>query len=719
MITLPMSHVSIPADVAPVESVLCTQELRHRPSRPPDYKKENRALVALAQALSENPRKILQTLVDTILEVTGSGSAGISLLTPSDGGKNFYWPAIAGKWTSYIGSGTPRDFGPCGEVLDRNATLLFNHPERRYTYLQPASPPVEEALLVPFYVEDKAVGTIWAISHSPDFKFDGEDERLLNSLGKFASSAFQVVGALETHELFRQQSLTFDTTLSTITDFAYIFDRNGRFRYVNRALLDLWGLKLEEAVGKNFFDLKYPDELAGRLQGQIQQVIDTKQGLKDETPYTSPTGVAGYYEYIFQPVFDANGNVEAVAGSTRDISSRRKMEEDLRDAKARLESTLYASEIATWTFDIRRDRVVADGNLARLYSASVTKQDAAGGPFQQYLAAVHPEDRDAVEAAVQEAIREPGKFFEKDYRLVQSDGSIRWVTARGRVERDLEGNPLQFPGVLIDITERKRAEESYRKLAETLDAQVQARTQELQTRNAEMLEQAEELRDLSNRLQASQDAERRRIARELHDSAGQIIVALGMNLDLLAQAADPSSISERLDESRKLVRDLNDEIRTVSYLLHPPILDEAGLTGALAWYIDGFRQRSSGLRVELNVSPAIGRFSDEMELAIFRIVQECLTNIHRHSGADTASVELTPIGRNISLTIDDNGKGMSSEKLASMRLVRSGVGITGMRERVRHLGGTLEISSSDRGTKIAVTLPIAVEDLSAGKNTAA
>jgi PAS domain S-box-containing protein len=700
-----MGNASAPADVAPVESVLCTQELRHRKSRPPDYQKENRALVALAEALSESPRKILQKLADTILEVTGSGSAGISLLTAGDGGNSFYWPAIAGNWTSYIGGGTPRDFGPCGDVLDRNTALLFNHPERRYTYLQSANPPVEEALLVPFYVEGKAVGTIWAISHDPGFKFDGEDERLLNSLGKFASSAFQVMNALDANEMFRQQALTFDTTLSTIADFTYIFDREGRFRYVNKALLDLWGLKLEDALGKNFFELKYPSELAERLQRQIQQVVDTKQGLKDETPYTSPTGAGGYYEYIFQPVFDAEGNVKSVSGSTRDISGRKRMESDLRDAKSRLESTLYAGEIATWTFDIQNNRVVADDNLARMFSTTVTEQDAAGGPLEHYLAAIHPEDVSAVREAIEEAIRVPGKLFESDYRLVRLDGSVRWVTARGRVERDANGKPIQFPGVMLDVTERKIAEQNVRKLTGTLEAQVEARTRELEARNAEILQQSQQLRDLSNRLQQSQDDERRRIARELHDSAGQIIVALAMNLAQIApNPADPEGAT-RLEESRKLIQDLNNEVRTVSYLLHPPLLDEAGLSGALGWYVEGLQQRGSGIRVELEMPRSFGRLSDEMEMAIFRIVQECLTNIHRHSGAATAKIQLVPSKSNILLKIQDDGKGISREKLAGIRQKRSGVGLTGIRERVRHFDGTIEITSDGCGTTVAVSLP--------------
>src|SRR5580704_12884519 len=177
---------------APVslESILCTDELGRRPTRAPDFEAENHALVALAQALADSPRSILQTLADTILDVLRSDSAGISLLTEDE--KQFYWPAIAGVWKPHIGGGTPRDFGPCGDVLDRNMPLMFRHFERRYEYFLPVTPPVEECLLVPFYVHGKAVGTIWAIAHDQRRKFDAEDKRILESLGTFASSAYQI-----------------------------------------------------------------------------------------------------------------------------------------------------------------------------------------------------------------------------------------------------------------------------------------------------------------------------------------------------------------------------------------------------------------------------------------------------------------------------------------------------------------------------------------------
>jgi signal transduction histidine kinase len=200
-VTQEMSRIAPPRDsLVPLESILCTEELNQRPSRLPDYEAENRALVLLVRALANSPRIILQTLADTILEVFQADSAGISLLTKEDGGKRFYWPAIAGVWQPHVGGGTPRDFGPCGDVLDRDAPLLFRHFERRYPYLLPVTPPIEECLLVPFYSHDKAVGTIWAIAHDERRKFDAEDLRQLQSMGRFASAAYQAVEIMAASE---------------------------------------------------------------------------------------------------------------------------------------------------------------------------------------------------------------------------------------------------------------------------------------------------------------------------------------------------------------------------------------------------------------------------------------------------------------------------------------------------------------------------------------
>jgi signal transduction histidine kinase len=169
--------------------------LLKRPRRPPDHERENSALAALVSALADSPRTILQTLADKILEVLDADSAGLSLLTKE--GNRFYWAAIAGAWRPHLGGGTPRNFGPCGDVLDCNATMLFTHWERRYPYLSAAMPLAEEGLLAPFFVNGKAVGTIWVIAHRNHRNFDGEDQRLLESMGRFASAAYQTVESIE------------------------------------------------------------------------------------------------------------------------------------------------------------------------------------------------------------------------------------------------------------------------------------------------------------------------------------------------------------------------------------------------------------------------------------------------------------------------------------------------------------------------------------------
>jgi transcriptional regulator with GAF, ATPase, and Fis domain len=188
-------ETAIPERLVPLESILRTEELDRRPRRPPDHERENAALLTLSRALADSPHIILQTLAEKVLEVLQADSAGLSLLTKDE--KRFYWAAIAGAWRPHIGGGTPRNFGPCGDVLDRCVPMLFTHWELRYPYLAPATPLAEEGLLAPFYVNGRAVGTIWAIAHTHHRKFDAEDLRLLESLGRFASAAYQAVASID------------------------------------------------------------------------------------------------------------------------------------------------------------------------------------------------------------------------------------------------------------------------------------------------------------------------------------------------------------------------------------------------------------------------------------------------------------------------------------------------------------------------------------------
>jgi two-component system NarL family sensor kinase len=229
--------------------------------------------------------------------------------------------------------------------------------------------------------------------------------------------------------------------------------------------------------------------------------------------------------------------------------------------------------------------------------------------------------------------------------------------------------------------------------------------------HAEELEKAQQsLRRLSGQLLQVQDDERRRLARELHDGAGQILAALNMNLESLHDAIKAQvapQLAQRLAESIRLANQVIKETRTLSYLLHPPLLDEAGLRDALRWFVGGFIERS-GIQTELEISPNFSRLPRELEIAIFRIIQEGLTNIHRHSGSRRASIHLALQDSEVALTIRDEGTGMppASSVEESRKSRKLGVGIAGMRERVLQLGGRFEIAGGNPGTVVKAVFPL-------------
>jgi len=246
--------------------------------------------------------------------------------------------------------------------------------------------------------------------------------------------------------------------------------------------------------------------------------------------------------------------------------------------------------------------------------------------------------------------------------------SSRWTTLRDR-----NGKSEGWLEINTDITARKRAEESARRL--------------------------------SGRILSLQDDERRRIARGLHDSLGQYLAALKMNLDVFRTSKDDKA--KLASDCAEIVDKCLNETRTISHLLHPPLLDEAGFDSAARWYVDGFSQRS-GIKVNLNLPQKLSRMHRDVEVALFRAVQECLTNVHRHSGSSVVDVRLSLSAKQIRLEIKDDGRGIPQERLRSLNqgAADAGVGLAGMRERIRELGGSLEIRSERAGVTVIVRIPI-------------
>ena len=291
-----------------------------------------------------------------------------------------------------------------------------------------------------------------------------------------------------------------------------------------------------------------------------------------------------------------------------------------------------------------------------------------------------------------------GRFEDEGGWRIRKDGSRFWANVVITALRDSSGNLKGFSKITRDTTERMLALEALRKSNKELREEVDRRTQA----EGKLQQSERSLRRLSGHLLRMQDEERRRLGRELHDSVGQYLAALKMGLDSLDDSSD-SQIQECIRMTDLCIK----EVRTISYLLYPPMLEEVGLRSAIPWYIEGFSKRS-GIQVTCDIDPNVGRLSRDAELAIFRILQESLTNVHRHSESPTAQVALGLEDGTVCLQVSDQGKGISSSVLepgadSSNTL---GVGVRGMTERMSQLGGSLELSSNERGTTVRARVPL-------------
>jgi PAS domain S-box-containing protein len=298
-----------------------------------------------------------------------------------------------------------------------------------------------------------------------------------------------------------------------------------------------------------------------------------------------------------------------------------------------------------------------------------------------------------------------GRFEDEGWRL-RKDGSRFWANVIISALRDESGRLLGFAKVTRDFSEKMEAQKALQKeVAERREAQ-------------RLLHRSEtSLRQLSLHLLRTQDEERRRIGRDLHDSLGQYLAVLKMKLESFATFVEPGKddAAKELNDCIRLTEDSIREVRTVSYLLYPPMLEEMGLESAIQWYLDGFSARS-GINTAFVVQPGFGRLPRDFELALFRVLQESLTNVHRHSGSQTAQVRLSMKDGSVVLEVEDAGKGVSPNLLEQSGqdwMGAPGVGVRGMNERMRQLGGRLELTSSDSGTRLSAIIPVSAPSSSA------
>ena len=382
---------------------------------------------------------------------------------------------------------------------------------------------------------------------------------------------------------------------------------------------------------------------------------------------------AGAWDYVIKEHIRRLGRAVLGALDQKRLRAERLLAEE---RSRRWERVFEQAQFGLAHIDPRDDLFIeVNGTFAR--ERGYTPEELKGRPVTEIYA---PDDRQAVTQRLRD-VGQLGHYLVEAIH-VRKDGSQFPVMVEVTTVADGQGHPASLVAYALDITERKQIEES------------------LQKANRQ-------LHQLSSDLLRAQDYERRRIARELHDSTSQLLAALSINLSRLRYSElGPERRRQALSEAIDLAAACSAEIRTVTYLLHPPLLDQVGLTAALQGYTQGFNQRT-GIQVDIEIPPDFGRLPSEMETTLFRIVQEGLANVHKHSGSRLAVIRLQRNAGEVRLVLEDRGRGLPEALYPQAKgFVRFGVGILGMRERAEQLGGRLELTSNDGGTTLTITLPM-------------
>ncbi len=389
---------------------------------------------------------------------------------------------------------------------------------------------------------------------------------------------------------------------------------------------------------------------------------------EQEVVIEKPDGSRVIVSVHIDPIRDSNGNIVGVVNFFQDVSEVKRAERTTNLLAAIVDSSDDA--IASKNLD----GVITSWNKGAERMFGYTAEEAIG----QNIRLIVPHDRLHEEAAILNQLARGERVDHFETVRVRKDGSMIDISVTISPVKDAAGVVIGASKVARDITERKKVEKAVKE------------------------------QELSARLLKLQDEERRRIARELHDGVGQLLAAMSMNAAMLDGEKSRLSpdAARSAEENAKLIEQVSADIRTVSYLLHPPLLDEMGLQSALKWYLDGFAERSK-ISASLEAPADWARLPRDYEMCLFRIAQECLTNIHRHSGSSTARVRLLRSAGEIKMEVSDEGKGVNQETQSKISSGETtGVGLRGMQERVRQLGGGLEVRSNDHGTIVTATIPV-------------
>ena len=455
----------------------------------------------------------------------------------------------------------------------------------------------------------------------------------------------------------------------------YLKDAAGRYRFANRNFLSRHGLRPEQVLGRRDEEI-FAGSQASHSAATDAEVMARRAACEFEQAMRTADGERLQMIVKF-PVFDTQGAVVGLGGVSTDITQRKATEQALVEQRTLLSESQSLAGVGCWEWEPGTGRLAWSEEMFRIYGLSRRDFEPT---FDAYLARVHPEDRQMSATVAARALAE-GRGFMREERVLRPDGSERTVRTHGEIVRDPHGRSLKLVGACLDVTEQRHAEQALRAAAE-------------------------ELQSLTRRLVQVEEAERRRIAGELHDRVGQNLSALNINLDIALGALGDAPLPEarsRLHDALSLVELTLQTLENVMADLRPPLLEEYGLGAALGWYVQEFARRADlDIKLEDLARERTRRLPRDAAVALFRIAQEALTNVAKHAGANRAWLRLEADDRGVSLTVRDDGRGFNPGSPS-----RPGrLGMTTMKERAIAAGGSLSFESvPDKGTKLTAQVP--------------
>jgi PAS domain S-box-containing protein len=491
-------------------------------------------------------------------------------------------------------------------------------------------------------------------------------------------AAANITGQKEVEEALRESEERFRLLAEVTNDAIWDWDLTTNELWWNEGFEKLFGFRRDEIEKTidSWYNRVHPED-RNRVIPDLHRTI--AEGGTDWSGEYRFLCKSGRYAYVLDRghvVRNSDGKAARMVGGMRDLTERREAEAALRESEERFRATFEQAPIGIAEISPEGVFEKVNPKLCEMFGYSAEELLTLNANRL-----THRDDLPTTAALVAEVLAGRRTTFEIDKRYIRKDGSVLWAHAISTILRDTAGVPRTFIAVIEDVTTRKLADEA--------------------------------IQSLPARLLKAQDEERRRIARELHDSTAQDLAVVAMNLGRLEEwieGRDPWA-ENLLADSLAVLAQGNRDLRTLAHLLHPPMLEELGLAGALRYYVEGFSQRS-GIRVELECGLDLERCSDGIETALFRVVQESLANVHRHSNSRYAFLKLVRVGDNLELTIADRGRGLPPGLLTGTAdEARIGVGISGMRQRMRQLRGRLDLRSDGAGTTVHAVLPFVAKSV--------